>query len=537
MSEKYQNTTELSEKLPWRALEFLNYYRLTLTSLILIFIHIDLLPGPFGKNDPALFQQTIYFYFACSIAFIVTNHYRKPGYTLQTYIQVLLDIIAITFLFHASGPDSGIGLLLIVAVAGGSLLVPGLTAYFFASIATLALLFEQVYSQLNNIFESTYYSRSGMLGIVFFAAAILSHALASRIRQSEALATQRGLDLANLAELNEHIIQRMQAGILVVDDENRIRLGNASAKILLGTYDFEAQPSLEELAPQIFKQLYAWQKNPDKESTIIQSAESTASMIPRFAQLGRSYKQGTLIFLEDAAAMKQQAHHLKLASLGRLTASIAHEIRNPLSAISHAGQLLEESSGIDEKDKRLTEIIRTHARRMNAIIENILQLSRQDKAQPELFNLKPWLKDFLAEFVLTTNITDAEIQLTINDEIEVRFDPEHLHQILWNLCKNGLRHCADYPDNPKLELRVDIDPETARPCLDILDHGPGVDSASINQIFEPFFTTESQGTGLGLYIARELCETNRARLDLIQEENKGACFRITFADPRRKQNL
>lgn len=537
MPEINQDTTELSEKKPWRALEFFNYYRLALTALILILIHIDILPAPFGKYNSALFQQTVYFYFSFSIAFLITNHYRKPGYTLQTYIQVLADIMAITLMFHASGPDSGVGLLLIVVIAGGSLLVPGITAYFFAAVATLTLFFEHFYSQLNNVFETTYYFRTGMLGVVFFATAILSHTLASRTRKSEALATQRGIDLANLAELNEHIIHRMQSGILVVDDENRIRLGNASAKVLLGTYDFKNQPFLRDIAPQIHAQLQQWQINPARESTIIQSTESTASIIPRFAKLGQFWKQGALIFLEDAAAMKQQVHQLKLASLGQLTASIAHEIRNPLSAISHAGQLLEESSDIDEKDKRLTEIIRNHAKRMNAIIENVLQLSRQDKAQPELFSLKPWLKDFLSEFVLTTNIANEKIQLTLNDEIEVRFDPEHLHQILWNLCQNGIRHSADYPDNPKLEIHTGIDSETERPFLDIIDHGPGIDQSHINQIFEPFFTTESKGTGLGLYIARELCETNQARLDLIQEENKGACFRITFADPRRKQNM
>ena len=536
MSEPHQDTTELSEKTPWRALEFFNYYRLALSGLILIFIHADLLPAPFGKNDPQLFQTIIYFYFSLSIVFLITNYNRKPGYTLQTYGQVLIDIIAITLMFHASGPDSGVGLLLLVVIAGGSLLLPGITAYFFAAVATLSLLFEQFYSQLNSVFEATYYSRTGMLGAAFFATAILSHALADRVRKSEALAAKRGIDLASLAELNEHIIQRMQSGILVVDNENKIRLGNVSAKVLLGMFDIQTQPLLEDIAPQIHAQLKQWQINPERESTIIQSTENIASIIPRFARLKSSSEQGTLIFLEDAAAMTQQVHQLKLASLGRLTASIAHEIRNPLSAISHAGQLLEESPGIDEKDKRLTEIIRDHAKRMNAIIENVLQLSRQDRAQPELFNIKPWLQEFLSEFVLTTHIADEEIQLTLNDEIEVRFDPEHLHQILWNLCQNGLRHSADYPDNPKLEIHADIDPETEHPFLDIMDHGSGIDPANVNQIFEPFFTTESKGTGLGLYIARELCETNQARLDLIQEENKGACFRITFADPRRKQS-
>ena len=537
MPETIQDTTELSEKSPWRALEYLNYYRLVLTGLILIFIVIELLPVPFGKNDPTLFERVIYFYFAIAIGFVFTNHYRKPGYIIQTYIQVLVDIVAITLMFHASGPDSGIGLLLVVAIAGGSLLVPGLTAYFFAAVATLSLFFEQFYSQLNSLFESTYYSRTGMLGVVFFATAILSHALASRIRKSEALAAQRGIDVANLAELNEHIIQRMQVGILVVDDDNKIRLGNAAAKVLLGIYNFEQQPSLETAAPQIFVQLQKWQKNPDTESMIIQSTETTASIIPRFARLGQSRKQGALIFLEDAAAMKQQAHHLKLASLGRLTASIAHEIRNPLSAISHAGQLLEESADIAEKDKRLTEIIRNHAKRMNGIIENILQLSRQDRAQPELFNLKPWLKEFVSEFTLTNHIADKEILLTIEDETEVRFDPEHLHQILWNLCQNSLRHSTDYAGNPKLELTAGVEPETKRPFLDVRDHGSGIDPATVNQIFEPFFTTESKGTGLGLFIARELCETNRARLDLVQGNDRGACFRIIFADPRRRQGI
>jgi len=227
---------------------------------------------------------------------------------------------------------------------------------------------------------------------------------------------------------------------------------------------------------------------------------------------------------------------MKLASLGRLTASIAHEIRNPLSAISHAGQLLAESPQLQASDTRLTDIIQQHSQRMNSIIENILQLSRLQRSHPEEFLLKPWLQDFVTTFCSTQGIETRYITIDIAPlDTLVRIDPTQLNQVLWNLCHNGLRYSVKQTGNLRLTLHGGINNESVNPFLEVIDSGPGVSQDALDHLFEPFFTTEPKGTGLGLYISRELCESNQARLNYIPTPGRGSCFRIVFADPRRKQ--
>jgi two-component system sensor histidine kinase PilS (NtrC family) len=282
--------------------------------------------------------------------------------------------------------------------------------------------------------------------------------------------------------------------------------------------------------------LQVWRDGLDTEQLTFRTSKTSPDILPKFARLGKSKKNGTLIFLEDTSAMAQRAQQMKLASLGRLTASIAHEIRNPLGAISHASQLLSESPELDPADKRLTQIIGEHTQRVNQIIENTMSLSRRDRAQPILFDIHQWLQDFIQEFMRSEQIDSADISLSLDDSPhEVRMDPSQLHQVVWNLVCNGLRHCQDCAERPRVIMQTGFSSDTNRPYLDIIDHGPGISPEQSLHIFEPFYTTESSGTGLGLYIARELCEGNRARLDYIPVVNGGSCFRITFADPRRKQ--
>ena len=211
------------------------------------------------------------------------------------------------------------------------------------------------------------------------------------------------------------------------------------------------------------------------------------------------------------AAASQQVQQLKLASLGRLTASIAHEIRNPLGAISHAGELLGESPALEPGDSRLIQIILDQSRRVNAIVENVLQLGRRGESAPESFLLVPWLERFIAEFCSTGGIAPADVALHApNDAATVRFDTGHLHQILWNLCQNALRH-APTAGSPKVEIAVERGADGAT-ILAVCDHGAGIAAEVRPHIFEPVFTTDPQSTGLGLYIPRETAEDKRAEL-------------------------
>lgn len=517
----------------WKPLHLLNLYRLTLSSLFLVLSAAVHRPPGLDEANPLLFQAVSAAYLVFSIATSFIIRWRLFGFQAQVYFQVLVDILAITLLMHASGGvTSGVGTLLIVAIAAGSLLMAGRMAGFFAAIAALAVLGQQLYA--HPLGSTASYVQAGVLGAAFFATALLARVLAARVRASEALAAQHATDLANMARLNETIIQRMQSGVLVIDKNNRIHLMNESARFLLGTpTSFEGKP-LETLSPELAEQLQAWRAASLSEPYVFRCPAGSADVLPRFTQLDPAGMEA-LIFLDNAAAIAQQVQQAKLASLGRLTASIAHEVRNPLGAISHAGQLLAESPSLNDGDRRLTEIICEQSRRVNTIIENVLQLSRRRRSRPETFSLEPWLENFIAEFCQTENVSPEQIAIDVPPAgLQVRIDPSHLHQVLWNLCQNGLWHGASEQAPARLLLRGGISRELRGPYLEVIDSGPGIPPEVAQQIFEPFFTTRAQGTGLGLYVARELCEHNRAHLIYLPVPTGGSCFRISFASPEMR---
>lgn len=522
--------------LTWKPLALFVLYRLTLACLILILLWIERTPTPLGETDPQAFFWLSVSYLLFSSVMVLAWALRWPPFRIQLYGQVLIDIALITWMMHVSGGvNSGLGVLLVVAVAGGSILSGGRTAIVFAAVASLATLIEQGSAHLQGSPSQGSYTQAGLLGLAYFATAVLGRVLAKRSRESEALATQRGADLATMVQLSDYVIQRMQTGILVLDAADRVQLINESARGLLGLTPGEAKSTIDDLNPKLARLLRGWRRAPEDEPAAFQPTKNVPEVLPRFARLGGEKSGGTLIFLEDTSSINQQAQHLKLASLGRLTASIAHEIRNPLGAISHANQLLAESPHLDREDRRFIEIIREQSQRMNNIVENILSLSRRDRSQLSNFPLGPWLDEFIAEFSRSYNIEAGEIvQVPYGQEITVRMDPSQLHQVMWNLCQNGLRYSPPQA-HPKLKLQPSVFLGTQTPYLDVIDSGPGVDPQVLDHIFEPFFTTQQEGTGLGLYLSRELCESNQAHLNYFAQPGGGSCFRITFADPRRRQ--
>ena len=231
--------------------------------------------------------------------------------------------------------------------------------------------------------------------------------------------------------------------------------------------------------------------------------------------------------------MAERVQQSKLAALGRLSASIAHEIRNPVGAMSHAGQLLAESPAIGDGERRLTDIIRSNSERVSAIINNVLQMSRREATKPTRLNLAEWLDDFLNEFVETMQVPLAGIGVAEEaDDLEVRIDPSHLHQVVWNLCDNAIKY-GEPRDGTSVEIKMGRLSPSNRPYLEVADRGPGIETIAADRIFEPFFTGHRGGTGLGLFIARELCQLNRAVLIYEPRGGDGSVFRVVFSDPQR----
>lgn len=525
--------------LTWRVLGTLNVFRLLVAVVLLVLLFAGYETRIFGDRYPALFAATAagYLVFAAISGLAIRQHWVPPR--PLAIAQIVVDIGAVTLLMHASGGiGSGLGGLLIVFVGAGSLVLPRQAPAFFAALATLATLGEQFFSQIGGFSGSGGYPAAGVLGAIIFAMAMAARPLAKRIQASEELARQRGVDLANLSELNEYIVQHLRESIVVLDAGNRIRLINTSAARLLGAPESCHGMTLDEIAKGLADYIAAWRLDMRRKSHVeftMIAEDNSARLTAHLALLGKGDERNgpMLIFLEDASFMNARVQQSKLASLGRLSASIAHEIRNPVGAMSHAGQLLAESQALTPDDLRLTEIIRTHAERVSHIIDNVLQLSRRESSRPERFEIEPWLKDFAGEFTHTLELQEGELSVgEIAAGLDVRMDPTHLRQVLWNLCDNAVKS-GSVAGGILVELQAGRMQRTGQPYLEVLDQGHGVEPTNVDKIFEPFFTDRHGGTGLGLYISRELCEMNRATLVYQPRQGGGSIFRIVFADPDR----
>jgi two-component system sensor histidine kinase PilS (NtrC family) len=413
-------------------------------------------------------------------------------------------------------------------------------ALLIAAVAALAILVQQVFTGMVTAPSPTDYITAGVFGAVLFLVALATWPVANRLRENEALVRRQEVDLANLAQLSQYVVQHLRESLLVVDEHDRIRLINESAAEILGDNNAYPDALVGEAAPRLLYLLESWRQRTGTSAAAVPppdptfaAADGTRLIRAHFAQLGASNPGPVLIFLEDTTLIEEKVQQSKLAALGRLSASIAHEIRNPVGAMSHAGQLLGESGNLSGEDRRLTEIIRTNAERVSGIIDNVQRLSRREAARLERLPLAAWIQEFQHEFCQTMQWPVERLEVSSKGpEAEVRVDPDQLRQIVWNLCENGLKHAIGDSPHRTLEVRYGRMSGNDRPFLEVADRGAGVAPEHAERIFEPFYSG-GRGTGLGLFLARELAQANAATLLYEPRVGGGSVFRVVFADPRR----
>ncbi len=514
----------------WKALGYFNAYRLLVPTLLAIIYLSPIKPQFLGEDLPQLFKWTLGLYLGFNLLSSALIKARILPFSWLVSLLVSSDIVAITLLMHSSnGIYSGIGMLLAVSSASASLLLANRFSLIFAAMAAIAVLAEQSYRQFILLQDANNYIQAGILGATFFVTSILSMILAQRAVESEAKARKRSEDVTRLQKLNERVIQYMGTGVLVVNKTGVIELYNQSAWKLLGMPDKLQTKRLVEINYALDKELRKWKKHRGYRPGNIHGHGDTLELEPKFQWFSEG-RDTALIFLEDRSQLTQTAQNLKLGSLGRLTASIAHEIRNPLGALSHAAQLLEESADLSQEDKSLLQIILNHGERMNTIIENIMDLSQRKEAKTQSIQLDILLPHFVDDFSISR---EPKPQITIEltpAKFRIPFDLIQLIQILTNLCENAVRFSLEKISKPIVLLSGGHKYGTKQFFLDVIDKGPGVTPENSQSIFEPFFTTSKKGSGLGLYLARELCVANGARLEYIPLTKGGSCFRIHFGE-------
>lgn len=504
-----------------RAINILNIFRFIL-GLLFIFTFLYLSKESlWGKEYSSLFFNTSLSYLLFSIIVLLASQLKSTSHPLALPLQVVVDIFFIILLmFAAGGIQSGLGLLLIIIIVIASLVSNGRLALFYAAVASIGLLLEQSYRIVMLDLAGSAYTQAVMLSLSCFATAVMAYHLVKRMQRSEDLASARGIDLENLEQVNALITQEMQDGVIVVDKYLNIRHHNAHAESQLAIPKHNNETfSLFKCAPKIAATLSGWIKGEDANNNAIISVGNQELKL-RFMPINQqpaslneapylNRNAGAVIFIQDWSQIQAVAQQTKLAALGRLTVNIAHEIRNPLSAISHANQLLqeEECSGTT---KRILQIVEDNIQRIDQIIKDVLELNRRDRTQQEQIDLSRFLPEFHGHFCAVEKlaVSDFKIETSLPKQM-IEFDQRHLTQILWNLCKNGWEHSRK--NSKSLSLRCVAVGNTGL-NIEIVDDGPGVAEKDRAKLFEPFYTTKPTGNGLGLYISRELAEANGANL-------------------------
>ncbi|MEW6764372.1 MAG: ATP-binding protein [Pseudomonadota bacterium] len=517
----------------WRGLRFFNAYRLTVAALLLgahVFAgRSDLLTLP----EPDNFTIVVVLYGLAAMVILALDELRLGGYAQRLQAGLAVDIFMLGLLGHVTGAPSGnIHILMVINMAYASMLLGGREALAFAALGSVHLLLLAFWSSYAEGHADQLFTHAGLHGMALFAVAILARNLAHRMEAAQALAEQRSIDLANETQLNQLILERSQEGVLVVDGDNQAHHANEAALRLLHfrRETDQRRRSLSAISPDLAEALKAWREQPE-DSLAVARIDQPGRLHVRITPLTDDARGPVALFVEDDVHMMAQLEQDKLAAMGRLTASIAHEIRNPLSAIGQAGQLMEETTQ-NEQDRRMLGIIRNQVERINRIVENILVTSRRKRARPERVELAAWLERFIEQYRATHPTEGLRIDVTVNPDLYVTADVSHLDQILTILLDNARQHGK--PAVGHQHIRLDAGPlgPQRRPFIDIRDNGPGIPAELRERLFEPFFTTHEDGNGLGLFIARELADANQLTLQYHPDVRGESCFRLTF--PRRE---
>lgn len=503
--------------------------------LLLLYLFYSNVPD-LGSEFPQIFYPTSMAYFIVALIAAFYLHFIREKVSIVVVLSsFLIDIAAIILMAHASGGvGSGLPTMLVVMSSIAAILLGPRLAVFIAALASLAILFETSYRALYLVPSSRGSMLAGLYGMACFAASLLISNISSRLRDSQQLAQKRAADVEKLQFLNQLVIERLRTGLMVLDWHGQLLMANGAAKKLIFSHQNGIGNEWPVRLPDEIKILFEqWRSDPRNQPHSLRLASGAPYLQINFTSLSHQPEGDVLAFIEDQTELSQRAQQMKLASLGRFSASIAHEIRNPLGAISHAAQLLAESVQLDEQDKQLSDIIQKHCLRMNRVIESVLKLSRRQNVKQSQFLLDEWLNKFLGEFGQSKH-DSQDVQVDASSGLSVKFDSDHLVQIMNNLIDNGLRYSELKTSVRRVLIKAYAYPDNQLACIDVIDYGNGIAEEDCEKIFEPFFTTEAQGNGLGLYLCRQLCEANQATIHWLRNTEGQSCFQILFAHPERR---
>jgi two-component system sensor histidine kinase PilS (NtrC family) len=520
----------LSAELTRKVVNYLNLYRVVIALLLCLAYFGGLVEARLAQPPSGLTQIVLVLYLAFAAFHLFSAQRKGINYFRLASRSLVTDILFLSLLVLATGGlQGGLGILLVFASGLAAVLLPLRFALMLASVASLVIIGTALWQFLLSDETVPATIQAGVFGITALVAAVLANRLAYWGRDYRLIAERRKETLTELEQVNELIIRRMRTGVIAVDEGNQIQVMNESAWFLMGSPSVR-QRALKTLSPRLEHVLANWKRDTTLDPKPVVLEPSQAQILPSFVALPSEIGLSALIFLNDNNVVARRAVELSVNDLAKLSGSIAHEIRNPLAALNHASQLLEESPQIRLSEMRLIHIIQNHAKRMNGIVENILQLSRREQSHAELVPLHTFLPEFANEFQTSQVNRSLDFQSAIDTEdTYVLYDKSQLSQCLWKLLDNAVDHASKDNPIPRVRLALIRDEDSGFCIITVADNGPGISQAQLSKIFEPFYTTRKEGSGLGLYIARQLCEANQAELTVDSEPGEGAFFHIRLA--------
>ncbi len=529
---------------------------------------------------PSLLQQTaLILYLLLSIILLALFYVVRKRPQRQLGFGLVVDIIILSLLLYSSGaPDLQLTMLYMVVVAASFMLLPGSQALVITLLAIIFVIYQQFFYAISNSISLANLGDALLMSASFLVVGFLSWTISQRLLYVEKISAQQAKEVDRLNDINQEVISQMINGVIVLDRQQIVLANHATYQLLgipegnkayhlslapLNRHDAHTsenhqqnrdldqnlsqmyheelkrfQQQLAHLHTQLLENCLTVPIGQSRTFTYELPTTINASIVARLrVQITPLKDNSRLVILEDLRREQASAQQLKLASLGQLTANIAHEIRNPLSAISQASQLLMEevndkidnnenlitanSSAVDPIDNgnhELYKMIFLQTKRVNRIIEDVLKLSRRQPSNQQSLHLNEWLPEFVAQ-----HFSGHDVFLSGKTLSVIHFDTHQLEQILINLINNGLRHSS--LSHPHAYVEVEIYDRSNDVTIDILDNGTGVKNDDIEHLFEPFFTTDRAGTGLGLYLSQAFSEANQARLIYVAEHKK-TCFRL-----------
>ena len=542
----------------------------SLFSMLLVYITVR---ADGSASLPSFLQQTVLsFYVLLSLILLGLFYTVGKNMRRQLAFGLALDVIILSLLLYTAGaPDLQLTMLYMVVVAASFMLLHASQALIITLLAIIFVIYQQFFYAIANSMSLANLGDALLMSASFLAVGGLSWSISQRLVQLEKVAAIHVKEVERLNVINKEVITQMANGVIVIDGQDVV-LANLAAHQLLSIPNHSLlvptdtaigaiKPSSDirkhALSEKDTKPLSDFQQQLRKQhrqlfdaclSIATGQSRTFVYELPAVANTSVVGKlrveiiplkdDSKLIILEDLRREQASAQQLKLASLGQLTASIAHEIRNPLAAISQASQLLiedvlESEMAADKittnpnNDRLNSEIASNHelykmifaqTKRVNRIIEDVLKLSRQQTANQQTIILADWMPKFLDNY-----FQSHDVFLHVNTNNTVSFDTHQLEQVLINLINNGLRHSSYV--HPHAFVEIEIYCADNEVIIDVLDDGAGVGTDDLIHLFNPFFTTDKAGTGLGLYLSQAFCEANHARLFYVPDYKK-TCFRL-----------